>query len=314
MRVFITGGTGLVGSRLVRTLHDRGDQPVVLTRRPDFARREMGPLAEIVAGDPMTPGDWTEELRRCDAVVHLAGEGVFNRRWNADFKETLRKSRVDTTRHVVDALRGEGNDCRILVNASAIGFYGAHGDEELTEDSAAGNDFLARLCIDWEEEARKASGLGVRTTLLRVGVVLDPKGGALAKMLTPFKMFVGGKVGSGRQVVSWIDHEDMVGLILFALDDDRVEGPLNATAPNPVTNKQFAKALGRALHRPSIFPTPGFMLRLALGEVANVVTMGQRVLPRKALDLGYRFRFTEIDAALKELFTPHPQAEAVEAN
>jgi len=305
MRVFITGGTGLVGSRLMRALHERGDQAIVLTRSPGAAKAKFGDLCEVVAGDPMQAGPWMEALKNSDAVVNLVGEGVFNRRWTASFKQSLYASRVQSTENVVKAIqRCADGGPDVLVNASAIGYYGPHGDEELTESSAAGDDFLAKLCVDWENAAKPVIKQGVRLAFLRVGVVLDREGGALAKMLTPFKMFVGGTIGSGKQYVSWIHHDDMVGLILFALDNPQAEGPFNATAPTPHTNKHFSKALGKALHRPSFVWTPGFMLRLALGEVANVVTKGQRVLPKKALDLGYRFKFDQLDAALADLFAP----------
>jgi uncharacterized protein (TIGR01777 family) len=188
------------------------------------------------------------------------------------------------------------------VNASAIGYYGPHGDEELTEDSAPGSDFLAQLCVDWEKAARAAEPAGVRLAIVRVGVVLDLAGGALAKLLPPFKMFVGGPVGSGKQWMSWTHHEDMTGLFLFALDNAQAQGPFNGTAPNPVTNRDFSRALGRALHRPSFLRTPGFALRMLLGEVADAVTTGQRVVPKHALALGYNFKYPTVDTALAQLF------------
>src|SRR5262249_8335590 len=188
-----------------------------------------------------------------------------------------------------------------------IGYYGPTADEELTEDSPAGNDYLAEICKEWESAAQSATAAGTRVVILRTGVVLDRAGGALAKMLTPFKWFVGGPVGNGRQYVSWIPHADLVGLILLALDNARAAGPLNGTAPNPLTNRQFSKALGRALHRPSFMRTPKFMLRIMLGKVASVITTGQRVLPARALALGYAFKFPEIDAALADVLPPpHP--------
>jgi uncharacterized protein (TIGR01777 family) len=190
----------------------------------------------------------------------------------------------------------------VLVNASAIGIYGPRGDEELTEETPPGDDFLARLCIDWEKEARAVEQAGVRSVQVRVGVVLDKQGGALAKLLTPFKLFVGGPVGSGRQYMAWIHHEDMAGLFLFALDNAACSGPLNGTAPNPVTNRDFGRALGRALGRPSFVWTPRFALRLAIGEAADVVATGQRVVPKKALELGYTFQYPTVEAALGEIF------------
>jgi uncharacterized protein (TIGR01777 family) len=305
MRVFVTGGTGLVGRRLIPALRGRGDEPVILSRRPAHARELFGAEAAVVEGDPMQAGTWMDAAAGCDAVVNLAGENVFGRRWDAAFKEMLVDSRVRGTRHVAEALarkplRPDGRP-RVLVNASAIGWYGPHGDEELDENSPPGDDFLAHLCVQWEKEAVAVERAGVRCALVRVGVVLDREGGALAKLLTPFKLFAGGPVGGGRQWMSWIHHEDLTGLILLALDHDDARGPLNGTAPHPVTNRDFSKALGHALHRPSFFPTPGIFLRLGLGEVAHVVLTGQRVLPRRPLALGYAFRYPSVDAALKQI-------------
>ena len=300
MRIFLVGGTGLVGARLIAQLLARQDQIVLLTRRPDVARQQWGEKLEVVAGDPMNRDGWPGAVRDCEAVVNLVGEGIFNRRWSAAFKEVLRASRVQTTEQVVASLAG--SKVKTLINASAIGYYGATGDEPLTEAAPPGVDDLAQLCVAWEQAARKASEQGVRVAILRVGVVLDPTGGALKKMLLPFKWFMGGKIGSGRQFVSWIHHADLVGIILLLLDQAAAAGPVNATAPNPVTNQEFAKALGRALHRPSFMPTPAFMLRLFLGQVANVITKGQKVLPKKALDLGYQFQFPTMESALAEIF------------
>jgi uncharacterized protein (TIGR01777 family) len=305
MRVFVTGGTGLVGRRLVRALRGRGDEPVVLSRRAATARELLGDGVSVVEGDPMQGGAWMDAVADCDAVVNLAGENVFGRRWNAAVKEMLVESRVRGTHHVVEALgrkpvRPDGRP-RVLVNASAIGWYGPHGDEELDEKSPPGEDFLGRLCVDWEKEAVAAERAGVRCAMVRIGIVLDREGGALAKLLTPFKLFAGGPVGGGRQWMSWIHHEDMTGLLLLALDHNDARGPLNGTAPNPVTNRDFGKALGRALHRPSFFPTPGFLLRLGLGELAHVVLTGQRVLPRRAQALGYSFKYPTADAALQQI-------------
>ena len=301
MRVFITGGTGLVGSRLVEKLLAHGDTAAVLTRRPDAARQKWGDRVTTVSGDPTQPGPWMDAVADCDAVVNLAGEGVFNRRWTESFKQTLRDSRVHGTTNVVAALARYPGTPRTLVNASAIGYYGPHGDEELTEESLPGSDFLARLCVEWEQAAEAATAHGVRVVTLRVGVVLDPAGGALTKMLTPFKLFVGGPIGSGRQYVSWIHHEDMIGLILFALDHPEVHGSLNGTAPQPITNRDFSTALGKALHRPSFLPGPTFALRMVLGEVADVITKGQRVIPKRAQELGYDFRFAEVNKAIQDV-------------
>jgi uncharacterized protein (TIGR01777 family) len=302
MRVFITGGTGLVGRRLVARLCGRGDEVVVLSRRPQQAREALGPGATVVDGDPMKPGAWQEAAAGCEAVVNLAGENIFSQRWNEDFKKLLLDSRVEATRNVAAAFTGRAaKRAHVLINASAIGYYGVHGDEELGEDSPPGHDFMAHICVEWERAASAAAAAGTRTVLARIGVVLDRAGGALVKMLTPFRLFGGGPVGSGRQWMSWIHHDDVAGLLIWAMDRGDLSGPLNVTAPHPVTNREFARALGRALHRPAFVRTPGFMLRLGLGEAAAVVTTGQRVVPRKALQLGYTFRYPAIEESLGSL-------------
>jgi uncharacterized protein (TIGR01777 family) len=310
MRVFVAGGTGMIGSRLVRALAERKDEVVLLTRRPEAVRQALGPACQVVAGDPTQPGPWMEAVDGCEAVVNLAGENLFNRRWNAAFKQLLRDSRLRSTDNVVQALarrpRTAAGAAKVLVNASAIGYYGPHGDEELTEDSPPGDDFLARLCVDWEQAARGAEGHGVRLALVRVGVVLGRDAGPVAKLMLPFKMGTGGPVGSGKQWLSWVHHADIVGILLLALDNGAAQGPLNGTAPQPVTNREFAKAFGRALNRPAFLPTPGFALYLMLGEVAELLTAGQRVLPRRAQALGYAFRFPDIDSALRDVLQEPP--------
>jgi uncharacterized protein (TIGR01777 family) len=308
MRVFVAGGSGMVGARLVRALHGRGDHVVLLTRRPEAVRQSLGSACTVVAGDPVQPGPWAEAVDDCDAVVNLTGENLFNRRWNDAFKKQLRDSRVLSTQNVVQALARRPTTAagvpKVLVNASATGYYGPHGDEELTEESPPGDDFLARLCVEWEQAAREAEGHGLRAVLVRTGVVLGRDAGAIPKMLTPFKLGVGGPIGSGRQWLSWVHHADIVGILLLALDNAAAAGPVNGTAPQPVTNRDFSRALGRALHRPAFLPTPGFALKLGLGEVAEVLTAGQRVLPAKALALGYKFKFPDIDAALADVLSP----------
>jgi uncharacterized protein (TIGR01777 family) len=305
MRVFVTGGTGLVGGRLVEHLLARGDQPVVLSRRPEVARQRWDGRGEIVAGDPSQGGDWLKALGGCDAVVNLAGENLFARRWSAAFKEQLRSSRVESTTHIARALserprRADGSP-KVWVSGSAIGIYGPHGDETLDESAPAGDDFLARLCVDWENATQPAADAGARVVRLRTGIVFDGAGGPLMLMLLPFRLFVGGPVGSGRQYMSWIHNQDMSELILFALDNRAASGPMNATAPNPVSNRDFGHVAGRVLRRPSLLPTPAFAMRLGVGEAANVMTTGQRVVPRRALELGYAFRFPELEPALRDL-------------
>jgi uncharacterized protein (TIGR01777 family) len=307
MRIFITGGTGLVGQRLIRRLCERGDRATILTRRYGQARQMFGPDVQLIEGDPMRSGDWIDAIGDCDAVVHLAGENAFGRRWNADYKKQLYDSRILSTQNVVEALRRKpiraDGQPKVLVNASAIGFYGPHGDEELTEDSAPGSDFLAKLCIDWEQAARAAESAGVRVARVRVGVVLDKEGGALAKLLTPFKLGVGGPIANGRQWMSWIHHADLVGLFLLALDNADAKGALNGTAPQPVTNREFGKTLGRVLHRPSFVWTPSLALRVLVGEAAGLIVTGQRVLPKTALLLRYSFQYATLETALTQILT-----------
>ncbi len=305
MRVFITGGTGLVGQRLIRRLHERGDGAVILTRRFGHARQLFGVDAQLVEGDPMRSGDWMDAVGDCDAVVHLAGENVFGRRWSTEYKKHLYDSRILSTQNIVEALRRKpvraDGGAKALVNASAIGYYGAHGDEELTEDSPPASDFLAKLCIDWENAARAAESFGIRAAMVRIGVVLDKEGGALAKLLTPFKLGGGGPVASGRQWMSWIHHADLVELFLLALENAGACGAINGTAPNPVTNREFGKILGRVLHRPSFVWTPALALRVLVGEAATLIVTGQRVIPKRAMGLGYSFQYPTLEAALKQI-------------
>jgi uncharacterized protein (TIGR01777 family) len=304
MRVFLTGGTGLVGTRLLKKLSEGQHDVVLLTRRPDAAREKFGSSLTVVAGDPTQQGEWMDSVAGVDAVVNLAGENLFARRWNDTFIRAIRESRVKSTENVVQALgrnpRMSDGRPKVLVNASAIGYYGPHGDEELTEDSPPGNDIMAGVCVDWEAAARRADSLGVRVALIRIGIVLDKSGGALRQMITPFRMYVGGPVGSGKQWMSWIHNEDLVGLVMLALENVQAAGPINGTALEPVRNKEFAKAMGRALRVTSFLTTPALALRVMLGKVAQVVTTGQRVLPKRAEKLGYDFKFPHIDEALRD--------------
>jgi uncharacterized protein (TIGR01777 family) len=304
MRVFVAGGTGMIGTKLVRGLHQRGDSVAVLTRRPEAAQEKLGSVCTVVAGDATQPGPWMQAVADCEAVVNLAGEDLFSKRWSAAFKQVLHDSRVRTTDNVIQALARQSRNAaghpKVLVNASAVGYYGSCGDEERTEENPPGIDFLAQLCVAWEQAAQKADSLGIRVASVRIGVVLDKEGGALGRLLPAFQVGMGGPTGSGRQWISWIHHADLVGILLMALDNPAVQGPINAMAPNPVTNRDFAQVLGQALSRPTFLSTPEFPLRLLLGEVADVVLTGQRVLPKKALALGYSFKFPTLNEALAD--------------
>jgi uncharacterized protein (TIGR01777 family) len=299
MRIFLAGGTGLIGSRLIERLWERGDEILLLTRRPKAVEARFGSACTLIEGDPTVAGSWMQQVADCDAVINLAGEPIFAHRWSAAFKKSIRDSRIKSTENIVQAL--VQTRVKTLVNASAIGYYGARDDEPLTESSDAGTDFMAKICVDWERAAAGAETHGARAAMVRIGVVLASGGGALTQMLPPFKAFAGGPIGSGKQWLSWIHCNDIVGIILLALDNPQATGPINGTAPNPLENKAFSQALGRALHRPSLVPTPRFALQIVLGEVADIVATGQRVLPRRAEELGYRFRHPKIDGALADL-------------
>jgi uncharacterized protein len=270
MRVTITGGTGLIGSKLTARLRERGDEVTTLSLRRD----ELAP-----------------KLEGRDAVVHLAGENLAQR-WTDDARREILESREQGTRRLVEALP---DSVKTLVSASAVGYYGPRGAEEVTEDEPPGDDFPARVCVAWEREANTAAA---RVVTIRTGVVLDSSGGALAKMLLPFKLGIGGPVAGGKQYMPWIHVDDLVGIYVAALDGEDWRGPANATAPNPATNAEFSKALGRALHRPAVLPIPGLALRALYGEMAVIVTTGQRAIPRNALAHGYEFRHPELDEAL----------------
>lgn len=290
--VLLTGGTGFVGHRLQSGLVASGHTISVLTRHPERHRTARSGVNYL---------PWPPDLSRQQAVVHLAGEPLFARRWNAAVKHEIRQSRVETTRALVEAMAASAQRPEVLVCASAVGWYGDRGDEELDERSGPGQGFLAEVCQAWEAEAVRAEALGVRVVRLRIGVVLGPGGGALERMLLPFKLGVGGPTGSGAQWFSWIHARDLVDLIVRAVDDPALSGALNGVAPEPVTNRDFARALGRALHRPAFLPTPAFALRVALGEVTDVLLESQRCMPRAALEAGFAFRFPALGPALADI-------------
>ena len=246
-------------------------------------------------------GTWQHVLDGADGVIHLAGEPIAGKRWSDDQKQRLHESRINPTRMIVDGIAKAKQKPKFLINASAVGYYGPHGDETLTEQSPAGTDFLGRLCQGWEAEANRAKALGLRVALVRTGIVLGKGQGALAKMVPPFKFFAGGRLGSGKQWFPWIHIEDEVGLIIFLMNHEKADGPFNATAPNPVTMDEFCKALGKVLSRPSWAPVPASLLSLILGEMAEMLLTGQRALPQAAEKLGYEFKFRNVAEALQSL-------------
>ena len=300
MRIVIAGGSGFLGAALVRRLRADRHGVTTLTRRP----RGSGDLA----WDPdRVAGPWADAVGHADAVINLAGEPIEKGRWTAARKAAICESRVRATRAIVSAMQAgaarPGRPARpALLNASAVGYYGPHGDEVLTEVSPPGDDFLASVCLDWEQAATGAESCA-RVVTLRTGLVLARDGGALPRLALPFRLFAGGPVGSGAQYWSWIHIDDWIGIVSHLLTDAAVSGPVNLTAPHPVTNREFAAAVGRRLRRPSLLPTPAFALRLALGEMADALILnGQRVIPERAEALGYRFQYATVAAALAAIF------------
>jgi len=297
MRLAVTGSTGLVGSALVESLAADGHEVLRLLR--PASRAPAGP-GTAVRWNP-TAGELDRAaLEAADAVVHLAGASIADGRWNGRRKELLISSRVDTARHLIGELATLSQKPKAFVSASAIGIYGDRGEEILSEESVPGSDFLGRLAQAWEAEAARAEEHGIRAVMLRFGIILSPKGGALGKMLTPFKLGVGGRLGSGRQWMSWITLADTVRVIRAAIESPDLRGPVNTVAPNPVTNADFTRALAQALHRPAIFPAPAFALRLMLGEMADALLLSsQRVAPKRLENLGHRFQHPELGPALR---------------
>ncbi len=305
MRIAVTGATGVIGRRAIAAMLERGDHVVALTRNVESGREALGGDVELHAWpDPKRTPPPTAALEQSDAVLHLLGEPIAQR-WSDDAKREIRDSRVLSTRSLVAAIAALPEDLRprVLVSQSATGYYGPRGDEPVRESDPAGADFLAGVTVDWEHEAGQAASAGVRVATTRTGVVLSPAGGALEKMLPPFKLGVGGPVAGGRQYVPWIHLDDVVGAMLRCLDDDAATGPVNLTAPNPVTNAELSKTLGRVLHRPAVLPVPGLALKALYGEMATIVLTGQRAVPARLGELGYEFRHPQLEPALRDVLS-----------
>lgn len=298
MRIFMTGGTGFLGQALVEGLVAAGHEVTVLTRR---AKSGGNGRVSFVEGNPLAPGPWQGVAASHDGFVNLAGASIFCR-WTEEIKQELRDSRVLTTRNLVTALAAARERPAVLLNASAVGFYGPHGDEVIDEKAGSGTDFLGSLTAEWEETAFQAREKGARVVTCRFGVVLGKNGGALGQMLPAFRLGLGSPLGSGQQWFPWIHIKDLVAILLFLLAQNDIKGPVNCVAPQQLRNVEFSRALASALHRPFILPAvPAFALRLALGEMAEVLLKGQRVVPRQLLDAGFQFRFGEIGPALRDL-------------
>lgn len=302
MIILVVGGTGFVGSKLRHELVLTGHEVIVLTRDESRAQSILGSSIKVFAWDDLKSKQAVDLLKNVECVVNLAGESIGNSHWTKKKKERILNSRIDTTREIISAIESQLLNPKILVNASAIGFYGPCGDEEISEYAGAGKDFLANVCKAWEEEAFKAEKLGLRVSTVRIGLVLG-KGGALDKMTLPFKFFMGGTIGVGTQWVSWVHIDDLVKLIRFVIETNSISGPVNAAAPQPVNMQEFCKLLGKVMNRPSWLNVPGFMLRIILGEMSGMLLNGQRVMPKKILQAGYNFKFPTLKDALEDILT-----------
>lgn len=308
MKIVIAGGSGFLGSPLAEMYAEDGHDVRMLTRSLESGETRHDPgtgvpgITRVGWKADGKSGPWAAALEGADGVVNLAGESLASRRWSEESKKRFRDSRILSTRSLAEAIRAAATPPAVLISGSAVGFYGPWDERPLTENDPPGTDFLARLCADWEQEARQAERPGTRLALLRTGIVLERSGGALPEMMRPFRFFVGGPLGSGRQYVSWIHRLDWIEIVRWIVQTPAVSGPVNATAPHPVTNRHLSRALGHAMHRPSLLPAPGFAVKIVVGEFADSVLTGQRVLPARAQKDGYHFRYPEIEQAFRGIF------------
>lgn len=300
-KIIITGATGLIGRKLSQKLFEAGHQIIIFSRDALSAKKVLKKEFTYIDWDYRKNDNWLESISSADAIVHLAGINLFSKRWNKKFKEEILASRKETTKAVVDAIKLSERKPEVFVSASGVGYYGDCGDKLLDENSPAGNDFLAEVCKVWESEAAEVERAGVRRVSVRTGIVLSREDGALKKMLLPFKLFIGGPLGNGKQWFPWIHIDDIVGIYCHAIENQNLSGAVNAASPNICTMKEFARTLGKVLHRPSLFPVPEFALKIAIGEAGKVVLMSQRVEVKKILDSGYKFKFEKLEEALRNL-------------
>lgn len=304
-KIIITGATGLIGVELCNALINRGDEVTVFTRNTESAKKILGNKLSFVKWDYKNPTEWRESLANKDAVIHLAGANLFGRRWSKEYKKEILESRELSTKSLVSELIKIQSKVKVLITSSGIGYYGSRGDEILTEKSSGGNDFISHVVHAWESEASKASQIGMRTIMLRQGIALSHKGGALKRLLLPFKLFVGGALGNGKQWFPWIHIEDLISIYLFALDNLEISGAVNVVSPMQVEMNEFAQTLGKVLNRPSIFKVPEFALRALVGEASAAIISSQRAVPQKLLDHGFTFKFENLEDALVNLIKDH---------
>ncbi len=301
MNILITGASGQIGKALCKRLAEKDNEVTVFTRDIPNAKKSLPFVNNFVEWNYKRMNEWVNELNDKDAVIHLAGTNISGKRWNENYKKEILESRILSTRNLVNAIGNAAAKPSVFISSSAVGYYGDCGDEILTEDRPSGKDFLADVCKKWEEEAGTLDQMGIRRVSIRTGIVLSKDGGALKKMLLPFNLFIGGPIGDGKQWFPWIHIDDLINIYLYALDNPAVKGAINASSPNPVTMNEFSKTLGKVLKRPSIFPVPKLILKIVTGEAAEYIVMSQRVSAEKILSSGYKFKFEELEAALKDL-------------
>lgn len=301
MKIIVTGATGLIGKKLAKALIERGDEVIVFSRDAKKNRSIFSIEMDCVEWNYQHPEQWKSKLEDSNAIIHLAGLNLFAERWNDDFKKAVLESRAVSTKNLVDAIKSCNNKPEVFISASGVGYYGDSGENLLVEESPNGKDFLAKVCKTWENESAKVETANVRSVQIRTGLVLSTEDGALKQMLPAFKMFAGGPLGNGKQWMSWLHIDDIIGIYLHAIDNKVVAGAVNAASPNPIRMKEFAKKLGEVLNRPSIFPVPKFILKLIVGEAAEVVTASQRIIPDKLIKSDYQFKFTDLEVALRDL-------------
>lgn len=300
-KIIITGATGSIGQRLVREFIARGDEVIVFTRNPENAKNKILNASKYVKWDYKKPNEWKEHLNGIDIVVHLAGANLGAKRWNEEYIKLAYDSRIISTRNLVEAIKQVERKPKVFISSSAVGYYGNRYDEVLDENSSNGNDFLANLCNDWEKEAQKVEALGVRRVSIRTGLVLMKNEGLIKQLLLPFKLFIGGPLAGGRQWFPWIHIDDIIGIYLHAIDNENVKGGINGASPGIIRMKEFAKAFGKTLKRPALFPIPKFAMKIVTGELADYAVMSQRTSVDKILNAGYKFKFKNLEAALRNL-------------
>jgi hypothetical protein len=300
-KIIVTGATGLIGIELCNALVSRGEEVTIFSRNVESANKILGNKFNYLKWDYKNPIEWQKSLADKDAVIHLAGANLFAKRWTENYKKEILESRYISTKNLVAALRNSNSKAKVFICSSGVGYYGSRGVEILTEDSTSGNDFIADVVKKWEGEAMEASAFGVRTAVLRQGIVLSTKGGALAKFLPPFKFFIGGALGNGKQWFPWIHIADLIAIYLSVLDNKEISGAVNTVSPQTIRMRDFAKALGKVLRRPSLFNVPAFALNILLGEAASTILSSQRVMPKKLTDFGFKFKFEKLEEALKDL-------------